>query len=110
LVRGLATETYRGFILCWDFPSNLHRPIVRPQPNIDRLTQQVVSRPGQIGDLGDKLGLDPMDAGERTRGDPKRVERGGGALNGEFGRANGSRRRRRSLSTFWDMPVPTLPA
>jgi hypothetical protein len=37
---------------------------VLSQPDIDRLTQQVVSRPGQIGDLGHKLRLDPMNAGQ----------------------------------------------
>jgi hypothetical protein len=32
----------------------------------------------QIGDLRDKLRLDPVDAGKRTSGDSKRVLRGGG--------------------------------
>jgi CRP-like cAMP-binding protein len=35
---------------------------------------------------------------------------GGGALKGYFGRANGSSLRRRSFSSFSDMPVPTRPA
>jgi hypothetical protein len=39
---------------------------------------------------------------DSTSGEPKRVERGGGTLKGDLARFSGSRRRRRSLSTFWD--------
>ena len=34
--------------------------LVLPQPDINRLPQQIVGGPGQIGDLGDKLRLDPI--------------------------------------------------
>ena len=40
---------------------------VLAQPDIDRLPQQVVGGPGQIGDLGHQLRLDPMDAGQNER-------------------------------------------
>ena len=90
------------------FAAHLFGRLVFPEPDIDRLWQQVVGGPGQIGNFGNKFWLDPVDA-DRTSGEPKRVERGGGTLKSDFGRANGSRRRRRFLSTFWDMPVPTRP-
>jgi hypothetical protein len=41
-----------------------------PQPGVNRMPQEVVGGPGQIGDLGDKLRLDPMD----TRKDERRSE------------------------------------
>jgi hypothetical protein len=31
------------------------------------MAQEVVGRPGQIGDLGDQLRLDPMNAGQNKR-------------------------------------------
>ena len=54
--------------------------------------------------------IGPNSAQFAMSGEPKRVERGGGTFKGEFDRFNGSRRQRRSLSTFWDIPVPTRPA
>jgi hypothetical protein len=36
---------------------------VFPQPHINRLPEQNVGGPGQVGDLGYELRLDPMDAG-----------------------------------------------
>jgi hypothetical protein len=95
--------------LSHSFPPHLVGRFVLAEPDINRVSQEIVGRPGQMGDLGDKLRLDPMDA-KRTSGDPKRVERGGGTLKGELLRANGSRRRRRSASTLTGIPVPTRPA
>jgi hypothetical protein len=83
--------------------------LVPAEPDIDRVSQEVVGRPGQIGDLRDELRLDPWTR-ESTSGDPKRVERGGGTLRGEVLRASGSKRRRRSASTLTGIPVPTRPA
>jgi hypothetical protein len=39
---------------------NLLRRLVLPEANVNRVPQEVVGRPGQIGDLDDKLGLDPV--------------------------------------------------
>ena len=50
-----------------DFSPHLLCPLVLAQPDVDRVTQKVVRRPGQIGDLGDKLWLDPMDARKNER-------------------------------------------
>jgi hypothetical protein len=47
---------------------------------------------------------------ETASGDRKRVVRGGGALSGIIVRTRGSNRRRKSASTFSDLPVPALPA
>jgi len=71
------------------FPPDLRRWLVRAEADVNRVTQEVVGRPGQIGDLGDELRLDPMNAG-RTSGEPKRVLRGGGRLRGDVLRAKGS--------------------
>jgi hypothetical protein len=49
------------------FPSDICRRLVLAKPDINRMSQEVVRRPGQIGDLGDELRLDPMDAGEHER-------------------------------------------
>ena len=40
-------------------PPDLRRRLVLPQPDVNRVSQQVVGRPGQIGYLGHKLRLDP---------------------------------------------------
>ena len=90
-------------------PSHLVGRLVRSEPDINRLPQEPIPGPRQIGDLGDQLRLNPMHSG-RTSGDPKRVLRGGGALSGDVARANGSSRRRKSASTLSGMPVPTRPA
>jgi hypothetical protein len=42
-------------------PPNLLGWLVFPQADVNRVSQEIVGRPGQIGDLGDKLGLDAMD-------------------------------------------------
>ena len=44
--------------------------LVLAQPDVNRMPEEVVSGPGQIGDLGDKLRLDPMD----TQKDERRSE------------------------------------
>ena len=41
--------------------------LVLAQADVDRVAQKVVSRPGQIGDLCDKLRLDPMHARKNER-------------------------------------------
>jgi hypothetical protein len=79
-------------------PLNVHRRLVFPQPNVTRVAQEVVGRPGRKGDLGDQLWLDPMDPREDERRSEAclagRQHVGCGAL-----RASGSRRRRTSAST-----------
>jgi hypothetical protein len=55
--------------------------LVLAKPDVNRVSQEVVGRPGQIGDLGDKLQLDPMNT-DMTSGEPKRVLRGGSTLRG----------------------------
>jgi hypothetical protein len=42
--------------------------LILPQPHIDRVPQEVVGGPGQIGDLSDQLRLDPMDSRKDERG------------------------------------------
>jgi hypothetical protein len=65
-----------------DNPALLHgahdvaRRHVLPHALIDDLAQQAIVSPGQIPDLDDELWPDPMDR-DSTRGEPKRVERGG---------------------------------
>jgi hypothetical protein len=44
-----------------DFSPHLRRRLVLAQPDVNRVPQEVVSRPGQIGDLGDQLRLGPVD-------------------------------------------------
>ena len=43
------------------------KEFVLAKSDVNRVSQQVVGRPGQIGDLGDKLRLDPMHAREHKR-------------------------------------------
>jgi hypothetical protein len=45
-----------------NFSPDLARPLVLAQPYVDRVAQEVVSRPGQVRNFGDKLRLDPMNA------------------------------------------------
>jgi hypothetical protein len=45
-------------LLCW---------LVLAQPHVNRLPQEPIACPSQIGDLGDQLRLDPMDAGRNER-------------------------------------------
>jgi hypothetical protein len=52
------------------FTPHLVGRLILAKPNIDRMTQEVVGRPGQIGDLPDELWLDPMDAGKNERRSP----------------------------------------
>jgi hypothetical protein len=40
---------------------------VLAEADVNRVTQETVGRPGQIGDLRDKLRLDPVDAGKNER-------------------------------------------
>ena len=49
------------------FLSHLRRRLVRSEPNIDRLSQELVGGPGEIGDLGDEPRLDPMDLRKNER-------------------------------------------
>ena len=73
---------------------------VLPQSDVNRVAQEVVGGPCQIGDLSHQLRLNPVPR-ERTSGEPKRVRRGGGTLRGDVLRAIGSRRRcRRDLGIF----------
>jgi hypothetical protein len=48
-------------------PVERQRPLVLAQPYVDRVAQEVVSRPGQVRDFGDKLRLDPMDTGKEAQ-------------------------------------------
>jgi hypothetical protein len=48
--------------LAFGFSSDLVRRLVYAEPDINRVPQKVVGRSGQVGDLGHKLWLDPMDA------------------------------------------------
>src|SRR5271170_3144932 len=41
------------------FPPDLRRWLVRAEADVNRVTQEAVCRPGQIGDLGDERRLDP---------------------------------------------------
>jgi hypothetical protein len=51
----------------YDFSTHLIGRLVFPQPDVNRVAQQIVGRPGQIGNLGDELRFDPMDAGQNKR-------------------------------------------
>src|SRR5271156_2992378 len=54
----------------------LGRKSLSTQTLVDHLAQQVVLRPSQIFDLGDKLGPDPMYAAEdEQRAEPARARR-----------------------------------
>jgi hypothetical protein len=46
--------------------------LVLPQSHVNRVPQEVVGRPGQVRDLGDKLRLDPV----HPRKDERRSEAG----------------------------------
>ena len=92
-----------------DFPPNLIGRFIFSQPDVNRVTQEAVRSPGQIGDLSHKRRLDPVHPRE-NEGDPKRVLRGGRTFRGEVLRASGSKRRRRSARTLRGIPVPTRPA
>jgi hypothetical protein len=48
-------------------PPNLSRKLILAKADVNRVPQEVVSRPSQIGDLRDKLRLDPMHAGKNER-------------------------------------------
>jgi hypothetical protein len=41
--------------------------LVLAESDVNCVSQKVIGRPSQIGDLHEKLGLDPMDAGENER-------------------------------------------
>jgi hypothetical protein len=60
----LALVRSRLLISCRFSPHPVRR-LVFPQPDVNRVSQEVVGRPSQIGDLSDKLRLDPVDAGEQ---------------------------------------------
>ena len=49
--------------------------LVFPQPDIDRVAKQTVPRPGKIGDLGDKLRLDPVHPRQHERRSEPRLAR-----------------------------------
>jgi hypothetical protein len=49
---------------------------------LNRMPQEIVGRPGEIGDLRDKLWLNPVDARKNERR-AERVLRGGGTLRGD---------------------------
>jgi hypothetical protein len=61
-----AQEAWAGAALAnfASLPPNFLCRLVFPQSDVNRVEKQPVGRPGQIGDLGDQLRLDPMDAGE----------------------------------------------
>jgi hypothetical protein len=48
--------------------ADLRRRLVLAQPFVDDLTKQVILRPGQVFDFGDKLGTHPMHAAQHERG------------------------------------------
>jgi hypothetical protein len=68
--------------------SDLVRRLVFPQPDINGVSQEVVRRPGQIGDLRDKLWLDPMHA----RQDERRSEPGCARRSDTQGRCRAGKR------------------
>jgi hypothetical protein len=94
----VASSNVRGF------PSDIHRRLVFSQPDVNRAPQEVVSRPGQIGDLDDKLwredsrALGPRaDRGDSSRrpiarkaetGEPEQHHRPGGGLQDARPRCN----------------------
>ena len=41
--------------------------LVLPQSHVNRVPQEVVGRPCEVGDLSDELRLDPVHAGENER-------------------------------------------
>jgi hypothetical protein len=82
--------------------------LVLPQPSVNCVPQEVVGRPGQKGDLEDKLRLDPVEAREDS-GEPNRVLRGGRTLRGDVVLAKGSSPARlvavRSYGAFCGSPL-----
>ena len=50
-----------------DFSSHLTCWFVGPKPDEDSVAQQSVAGPGQVGDFGDELRLDPMNARQYER-------------------------------------------
>jgi hypothetical protein len=64
---GLSLVDRADVRFCLSSPHNLSPHLtgrlVLPQPDVNRVPQQIVGRPGQKGDLSDKLRFDPMDAG-----------------------------------------------
>jgi hypothetical protein len=50
---------------------DIRRRLVLAQPDVNRMSQEVVGRPGQVCDLGNKLWLDQCTR-ERTSGGPER--------------------------------------
>jgi hypothetical protein len=82
--------------------------LVLAEPDVNRVSQDGVGRPSQIRDLRDEP-CSTQCTQERTSGEPKRVLRGGGTLRGDVVRAKGSRRRRRSASTFATRRCPFRP-
>jgi hypothetical protein len=65
--RSLRQRWRRGVLRMRNRPSHLACGLVLSQPNIDHLTQQVLQRPGQIGDLDHQFGAHPVHAGEDQR-------------------------------------------
>ena len=61
--------------LARDLAPHLLRRLVLAQPDVNRVPQEVVGRPSQIGDLRDKLRLDPVHAGKNERRSEARLAR-----------------------------------
>ena len=57
------------------FPVHLRRRLVRSKPYVNRLPQEAVGRPGEIGDLGDQLRLNPMHLRKYERRSEARLAR-----------------------------------
>ena len=83
-------------------------PACPPAARHTCVAQETVGRPGQIGDLREKLRLDPVRPGKNERRSEARAARRR-QLRGEVVRASGSRWRRRSARTLTGIPVPTRP-
>ena len=54
------------------FSPDIRRQLVLPEAGVNRVPQEAIGRPGQIGDLGDNLRLDPV----HSRKDERRSEAG----------------------------------
>jgi hypothetical protein len=50
-----------------DFSLYIARRLILAQADIDRVSQEIVGRPSQIGDLADQLRLNPVNTGENER-------------------------------------------
>jgi hypothetical protein len=57
-------SAHRSNSLSGSFPSLLVRRLVLAETDVNRVPQEIVDGPGQVGDLRDEPRLDPMDAGE----------------------------------------------